>query len=334
MIKFSIIIPVVAINEYIRETVPYIQSLDGGGWELIILPNESDANEWHHEHIQIIASGKVGPAIKRDLGAKAAKGEILIFLDDDSYPNLNLLKIAAPFFLDNYVIAIGGPAITPKSDSFWQKVSGAVFLSKFSGGNPERYISVGEVKEIDDWPSVNFMVRRDIFLSIGGFNSLYWPGEDTWLCMELIKKTNKKILYVPNLIVWHHRRSGLMKHLNQIGGYGLHRGYFAKKYKGNSLKFMYFVPSFMLIWLVLSTVNIFLIMSITLNFINAGILFLYFSALGLAVNDIKKIEGWQIAIATIPFIVLTHITYGYKFIIGLTTMDLKSRLRKVHSQSN
>lgn len=324
MIKFSIIIPVVAINDYIRETVPYIQSLDRGEWELIILPNESKGNEWHDERIRIIESGKVGPADKRDLGAKLAKGEILIFLDDDSYPNLDLLKIASPFFLDNEVIAIGGPAITPKSDSFWQKVSGAVFLSKFAGGNPERYISIGKVKEIDDWPSVNFMVRRNIFLSIGGFNSPYWPGEDTWLCMKLIKNSNKKILYVPDLIVWHHRRSGILMHLKQVGGYGLHRGYFARKYKGNSLKAKYFIPSAWIMFLLCIFLGLAFGFWSDLYLLVIG---LYFLATLAAMFDIKKHHEMVIAFCAIPYIWSTHVWYGCQFLRGLCKKNLRSKLR-------
>lgn len=91
----------------------------------------------------------------------------MVFLDDDSYPKSDLLSIATRYFSDESISAIGGPAITPDSDTYWQKVSGAVFLSRFTGGNPERYKPIGGVKRVDDWPSVNFMVRKSDFLEIG-----------------------------------------------------------------------------------------------------------------------------------------------------------------------
>ena len=209
MIKFTIIIPVKAINDYVRETVPHIQAIERNDWQLFILPNEPDPDEWEDARIRIIHSGVVGPAKKRDMGAGLANGEILVFLDDDSYPNPDLLDIANKYFAEETVVALGGPAITPPGDSFWQRVSGAVFLSKYSGGAPERYVPVGDVRPVEDWPSVNLMVRRKAFLDIGGFNSPYWPGEDTKLCLDLIQKTGKKILYVPQMKVWHHRRAVL-----------------------------------------------------------------------------------------------------------------------------
>ena len=171
MPKFTIIIPVKSINDYVRETVPYIQALKSNEWELFIISNELDNNEWSDDkRITILASGKVGPADKRDLGAKKSLGEILVFLDDDSYPESNFLEIANKYFEDSKIIAIGGPAITPKDDSFWQHVSGAVFLGRLTGGFPERYVSFKNPREIDDWPTVNLMVRREEFLFIGGFD--------------------------------------------------------------------------------------------------------------------------------------------------------------------
>ena len=221
------IIPVKSINDYVRQAVPYIQSLIAHEWELLIIPNSLEENEWAEDkRISIIESGKVGPADKRDLGAKKCSGDILVFLDDDSYPEPNILEIASNYFNSTDIVAIGGPAITPPSNSFWQKVSGAVFLSKFSGGSPERYIPFGCVRAVDDWPSVNLMIRKEDFLRVGGFNSSFWPGEDTLLCLNLIKNTSKKILYIPHMIVWHHRRSGLFQHLKQVGAYGMHRGFF------------------------------------------------------------------------------------------------------------
>ena len=166
---FTIIIPVKAVNDYVRETISHILRLKDPAWELIIVPNEDTPSEWHDQRVRLISSGRVGPAAKRDRAAKMAQGEILVFLDDDSYPREDLLTAVRPFFSDLQVAAVGGPAITPPEDGFWQRVSGAVFLSRFSGGSPERYLPVGDVREVHDWPSVNLMVRKTDFLSVGGF---------------------------------------------------------------------------------------------------------------------------------------------------------------------
>ena len=325
MIKFSIIIPVKTINDYVRETVPHIQTLTRTDWELIILPNEQDQNEWDDVRITVVASGRVGPATKRDIAAGFAKGDILVFLDDDSYPEPDLLDVANLYFKDQTVVALGGPAMTPHQDSFWQRVSGSVFLSKLSGGAPERYVPVGQVRPVDDWPSVNLMVRKQAFLDIGGFNSPYWPGEDTKLCLDLIKKTGNRILYIPQLMVWHHRRSGLAAHLKQVGGYGLHRGYFAKHYPETSRKPLYFAPSAFVLFALASSFVTDSWPGMAWFFLTGWIV--YGLALLKVCFDMLKYESITVTLVGLVYTVATHLWYGTRFIQGLLTQNLVSRLR-------
>jgi len=328
MTKFSIVIPVKAVNDYIRETVSYIQKITCTDWELLIIPNENEKNEWPDDiRISIHASGKYGPGFKRDLGARKATGSILVFLDDDSYPDSNLLKVANKYFDDNNVIAVGGPAITPESNSFWQHVSGAVFLGRLTGGFPERYVPVGESHEIDDWPTVNLMVNREDFLSVGGFDCDYWPGDDTWLCLKL-KKTGKKMIYAPDMIVWHHRRAGLLRHLKQIGAYGLHRGYFARHFPETSFRLKFFLPTAFAIF-VLTTIltliwfqNQLVIWSLMIGWIVYGF------ALLTGLYESFKYEKFFVLIATLIYIPPTHFYYGIRFLWGFVKTDkLVSNIR-------
>jgi GT2 family glycosyltransferase len=329
MPKFSIIIPVKSINDYVRESVPYVQALSAHSWELLIIPNNRETNEWPKDkRISIIDSGRVGPADKRDLGAKKASGDILVFLDDDSYPEPDILEVADSYFNNSDVVAIGGPAITPPTNSFWQKVSGAVFLSIFSGGLPERYIPFGKVKEVEDWPSVNLMVRKKDFLAVGGFNSTFWPGEDTLLCLNLIQNTRKKILYIPHLKVWHHRRSGLFAHIKQVGAYGMHRGFFVKKYPKTSRKIIYFLPSAFLLFFIF-TLIILLFFNYRLDYIillKTGWIF-YIMAMLKVFYDVNRHETIMISVTSVIYTFLTHLTYGAMFIKGLLIKNIKSKLR-------
>lgn len=323
--EFTFIIPVKEINEYIRETVDHILRLHYQSWELIILPNNASNDEWGDSRIRIISSGRVGPAKKRDMGASLAKSPILVFLDDDSYPDVRLLDVARRLFKDESIVALGGPGITPETNNFWQKVSGAVFLSKFSGGAPERYIPIGSVHEVDDWPSVNLMVRTNNFLQAGGFDCEYWPGEDTKLCLNLITKTNKKIIYSPDLKVWHHRREGLASHLKQIGAYGLHRGYFARVYPQNSRRIKYFAPSFLVLYLICTCVSGVWFREYLKRML-LGWTF-YGGVLVLAYFDMTKYVAKKIALIAIIYTVITHFWYGVRFIQGFGTKRLISQLR-------
>ncbi len=326
MIKFSFIIPVKEINDYIRETVPKILAIKRDDYEIIIYPDEVDPNFISLKTKQI-ATGHVGPATKRSRAINDADGEILVFIDDDAYPAADFLEVLELDFQEERIKAVGGPAVTPEDDNFWQKVSGAVFLSPLAGGYPERYVPYGLKRNINDWPSVNFSIRKNTFVELNGFASEFWPGEDTKLCLDLIRRYPDSIIYDPSLIAYHHRRSGLLKHLRQVGGYGVHRGFFAKKYPETSCKLKYFIPSLFLLFVILGGA-----LSIFNNIIFRLYLLgwmIYVLALAKATLDIRHYEkNWSIAWNAVYYIFLTHLVYGYNFLRGFIFIrELKSKLR-------
>lgn len=323
MIKYSFIIPVKVVNDYIHESVSKILAIKREDFEIIIYPNEVSSENW--EKTRQIATGHVGPAQKRTRAINDAQGEILIFIDDDAYPEMNFLDVLDKDFEDINTIAVGGPAVTPQDDTFWQKVSGAVFLSLFSGGFPERYVSVGEKRFVDDWPSVNFSIKKNIFAELGGFNCKFWPGEDTKLCLNIVESGKGKILYDPDLIVYHHRRAGLRKHLKQVGGYGLHRGYFAKIFPQTSFKFRYFLPPLFLLYVIVGLIGSFFSSFIFKLYLLGWLV--YFLVLLKAFFDIKRYDKMSVAFGAIYYIFFTHLIYGFRFIQGLITRELKSELR-------
>ncbi|MFA5961775.1 MAG: glycosyltransferase [Parcubacteria group bacterium] len=328
LIKYSFIIPVKVVNDYIRESVPKILEISRDDYEIIIYPDEGleTAEAW--PKTRQIGSGR-GPAVKRNLAVRDAQGEFLVFIDDDAYPRKDILNILDQDFSDESIAAVGGPAITPGSDSFLQKVSGAVFLSQLSGGFPERYVPVGEKHLVSDWPTVNLTVRKSAFLKAGGFDCNFWPGEDTKFCLDVIDKLkeNNKILYDPAVIVWHHRREGLLRHLKQIGGYGIHRGFFAKKYPKTSFKFRYFIPSafflFVFIGLILGHFFVFFEILYLLGWI------MYSLAMLIVLFDItRRQKNLPIALYALMYVFLTHLVYGARFLQGfLFTRELKSKMR-------
>ncbi len=296
--------------------------MDYPNFEVLIFPDEKDkVHTW--PKTKIIASGKVGPAEKRDLALKYAKGKVLAFLDDDAYPERDWLKIMTPLFRDSNIGAVGGPAITPNHDGILQKVSGAVFESYLGGGPARnRYLSAGKKKECDDWPTVNLLVWRDVFAEVGGFDSSFWPGEDTKLCLDIIN-AGYKIIYDPEGVVYHHRRADLLKHFKQIGSYALHRGHFAKKYPKTSLKIGYFIPTLFCLYLIFWISILFRISDFGFRILLSLPLLAYI--LGLIADAIIISLRWKnilIGLLTIPMIFLTHIWYGIRFVWGLIIKKL------------
>ena len=331
---FNIIIPCQKPSVYLKECLERITCLDYVDFEVIVLPDEyvetqqcCVSTDIDFTKIKIVPTGSVLPGAKRNIGAHEAQGEILAFIDDDAYPAKDWLKNASRVFEDKNVIALGGPGLTPSNDSFWQQVSGAMYLSWFSGANPKRFWPLGQKHAVDDWPLMNFFVRRDDFLAIGGFDENYWPGEDTKLCLDLIthffisplprgRLSGGRIIYDPSVIVYHHRRKNLAKHLKQAGQFGWQRGLFAKKFPANSRKIKYFLPSLFLLFALFGWLALFLPQP--LNLIYFLLWLIYFVSLIISFVQIyAKIKKIKIALATLIYIPLTHFWYGWKFIKGL-----------------
>lgn len=330
MIKFSIIIPVKELNDYLDESIPIILGMDYKNFEIIILPNYkpiTSPNYLKNKKVKIITAGKVSPAVKRDIGAKEAKGEYVAFLDDDAYPEKNWLSVAEKVLEEKKVAAVCGPAITPKNSSNFQKASGLFFETIFGcGGMSYREKPAKKSFYVDDFPSVNLIVNKKIFLEIGGFDSEFWPGEDTKFCLELTKKGHK-IWYSNKLIVYHHRRKNLKEHLKQIGNYGKHRGYFAGKMEKTSFRPTYFAPVFFL----LGNLGLFFLSFFNINFLFLWIslLIIYFSLI--SVDASFRTSSIKLWLMTVNIVFLSHLIYGWKFMVGfikgMLRIKLESKLR-------
>jgi cellulose synthase/poly-beta-1,6-N-acetylglucosamine synthase-like glycosyltransferase len=313
----SIIIALKKENPYFIECIEHCNKLTYSNYEIIVLPDEPLTTNYQLPTIKIIPTGNVTPAEKRDIGIKYAKGEIIAFIDDDAYPDKNWLTNAIPLFNNEEVAAVCGPAITPNEDNIYQKASGFVFESYLASGKYNYRYRKAKTREVDDYPSCNFLVRKSIIEKIGGFKNTFWPGEDTVLCLKIIE-LNKKIIYSPSVLVYHHRRPLFKPHIQQVARYGLHRGYFVKKFPKTSFRLSYFIPSVFTITLLILCIGAFFCKySLYTLFLLLSIYFL------MLIISTVKLKSLRIIILTIAGIFITHIVYGVSFLQGLASKNLK-----------
>jgi len=74
--------------------------------------------------------------------------------------------------------------------------------------------------------------RRDAFDVVGRFDAQHRAaGDDVDLCWRLLV-ANKKIVYHPSAVVWHHRRSTIGGYLRQQKGYGYAEAHLQRRYPG------------------------------------------------------------------------------------------------------
>ena len=325
-ILVSIIIPVRTYTLDLKETILYLEKQSFKSFELIVVTDEKEKIK----NAKVLASTNPGPAYKRNLAVAKARGEILAFLDDDSYPDRDWLKNALKIFKeDGNIAAVCGPTLTPPSDNVYQKASGWVWSSWLGSGGAGTYRNkIANRREVDDFPSVNLLVQKKDFEKVGGFDVNHWPGEDTKLCLDLTKKLEKKIIYDPGVLVFHHRRPVFLPHLRQIGRYAKRRGFFAKKYPETSFRLGYWLPSLFVFGLVIG--GFLSLFSLTTRIIYLAVLGSYlFLLLISGIEVFLKEKNFCLSSLVMVSILATHLWYGLLFPFGYLAKDLGVVPKKV-----
>jgi len=313
----SIVIPVRTLTSDLRETLEKLQESDYQDFEVLVFTDGPVAEVF--PKTTFIPSGVPTPAEKRNLAIKFAKGEIIAFLDDDSYPAKDWLTNALSYFNDSQVGGVCGPGITPPSDSFLEKASGLVFSSWLASYKAVMRYRATPKTEVDDFPSVNLLVRTEDFRKIGGFIEGFWPGEDTKLCLDITKGLGKKIIYDPKVLVWHHRRPLFEDHLKQVWRYANHRGYYSRIFPQTSRRWIYFVPSLFvlgllggpLVWWSLGRWGGWA------SFFGGAYVAIVALYLFLLLWEGVATKNFGLGILTMLGIAATHFAYGFGFLRGL-----------------
>ena len=332
--KFTVIVPTRAINDYLKKTVAKLKKVSYYDFEVIVVLDDLIKVNFgaRERRFRAIASGSVRPGEKRNLAAKEATGDVLAFLDDDAYPESGWLRAAANVFNeDPELYALGGPALTPSQVDFEEDMAGYVLKSYLSGGFTTYRHKVEKRREIDDYPSVNLFVKKEAFEAVGGFDMDYWPGEDTKLCLDLLKHYKKKFLYDPTPVVYHHRRKLYKPFFQQISRYGRHRGWFARVFPKNSRKLSYFVPSLFVMGIIGGFVGSIMVSKLWTAYLLT--LFLYSTLVFTEAQKASMNERDFRAFKYIFFgIIGTNLYYGINFIKGFISKP-KSELRSIDHES-
>lgn len=207
---FSIIIPTLNRTEYLLNTLQDLVVQDYKGKFEIIIVDQSKKEDQEvidfsikHETVKyhFIQHFKGLPEA-RNYGAKMAKYEYLLFLDDDISCGTQLLKQHSES-LYNPKIAVVAGGITEKNKL---NVDTRTGYFSFLTASPERGFHEKKSEEVFHAGGGNFSVKKEIFFEVGGIDEQLTKGtalyEETDFCLR-VRKAGYKIWFNYDAHVYH-----------------------------------------------------------------------------------------------------------------------------------
>lgn len=199
----------------IRDCFEGLLRLDYPNYEVIVVNDgsmDSTRSIALEYPFQVISTENRGLSNARNLGWRAATGEIVAYTDDDAHPDPQWLKYLAATFLNTSHAGVGGPNIAPRDDG-----PIAECVANAPGGPIHVLLSDREAEHI---PGCNMAFRKKILQEIGGFDPQFRAaGDDVDVCWQ-IQQQGWTLGVSPAAVVWHHRRNSVREYWKQQQGYG------------------------------------------------------------------------------------------------------------------
>ncbi|MCP4022239.1 MAG: mycofactocin system glycosyltransferase, partial [Desulfobacteraceae bacterium] len=188
--------------------------------EIIVVDDASDDNTAgmikHFPEVRLIALTQHSQAsFCRNRAAEAAKGDILAFIDSDCLADPSWLRELVPAFRDGSLGALGGLVDSyydEKSLDQYEMVKSALKIGSWfkRSMKKERFFYV---------PFCNILVRRDLYLKLGGLNEALHVGEDVDFCWRL-QDSRAMLEYRPVGRIFHKHRNSLLPFCSRRFDYG------------------------------------------------------------------------------------------------------------------
>ncbi|OFZ21434.1 MAG: hypothetical protein A2X94_07965 [Bdellovibrionales bacterium GWB1_55_8] len=181
------------------------------------------AINWPGSDYEVLLATGNNPSRQRNEAWKRARGEYLLFLDDDSEVSPDLLmrySDAIDSFPDAAVY--GGPSVYYSKTGGFTAAVQLLFLSRFAlGPVSARYRPSGPIRQTNERELIlcNLVVRRDLIEKEGGFDERLYPNEENEFLNRVIRES-ERIIYTPNAVVARQPRSNIFQFILQVYRYG------------------------------------------------------------------------------------------------------------------
>lgn len=136
----------------------------------------------------------------RNVGVGLATGDVVLFLDDDSIPDADLVRCHAEAYVDAEVSGVGG-----RVQGGYDAAGGEIGKFRESDGRVLRNFGATTRCSVDHLPGGNMSFRRNVFARVGGFDKAYGGsaiGEETDFCLRA-RRAGFRFVFEPRASLEH-----------------------------------------------------------------------------------------------------------------------------------
>ncbi|KYK21445.1 hypothetical protein AYK25_03660 [Thermoplasmatales archaeon SM1-50] len=325
--KVSFLIPLLNEEKTLAQCLDFLISLEYPVERIEILLAIGNCNDntrviaeeyaKKYPQIQLLENPTGNTSIGRNICITHATGSMLMNYSGHVIAQKNLLNELAVRLQSEPadVVAVGCSNLSPGKQNFVGEVSGAAFLSFMGGRNFFSQNAVFEKERYTDHLSFS-CYRKEPVEKVGGFDSVFWCGQDYELDIRL-RKAGYKILYTPKTKVYHFKRDSVRSLWRQMYRYGIARAKMVKKHP-DTLKFFHLLgPGFILggllivIITILGVIPIWILPSLIVAYILMSL-----------VSTLQITRKPSVVVSSVLFYLLIHVGYGAGFLRGIVYSKL------------
>jgi glycosyltransferase involved in cell wall biosynthesis len=206
--RFSVVIPTYQRRDVVLRSVEALcsQDLDAPFEVITIVDGSTDGSAAALRELEtpfplfVVEQENVGRANACNRGAALARGEMLLFLDDDMEADPSLLEQHERSHREGADVVVGHIPLHPDSPQTF--LSAAV--AAWAEGRAHLICERGGELELDDLLSGQLSLRRDVFWHVGGFDAMFnrsglYGGEDLDFGRRLLD-AGYRVVFNPNAI--------------------------------------------------------------------------------------------------------------------------------------
>jgi glycosyltransferase involved in cell wall biosynthesis len=205
--KATVVIVMYNTGVAILELLDSLKEQSLSSFEIIIINNgrtdQEVVGKVLEEHVLYLESSRNSVSLGRNIGTAYARGEVVIFLDDDCLAHHDVVRAHVHSYRDPSIMGVQGKGL-PKRLPFY-----CHFQSHYDLGPTIRPAVVGF--------EANASFRKNVLDEVGGFDPELFGAEGSELSYRIVQKFKQPdaLIYNPEAIIFHDFATGLLDYLEK-----------------------------------------------------------------------------------------------------------------------